>query len=1289
MADDYAAGITTTGSLAVGGSKTGTINSNGDYDWLKMSLTGGKVYRVDVTSSNTALVNPAIDAIYTAGGNPIAGTFNDDYFGTKDARAYFAPVSSGTYYASIYNSYYYGTGGYTVTLTEVPPGASDYTPSFVFSSQSSTSTSEGGSLNFCIQRLGNISTAANVSWSIAGSGSYSVDAADFFNGGLPGGSIFFGANVIEKWISIYTNDDNIYEGDETFTLTVTPQAGSQESPVSTMATIQNNDPAPVISLVAAPVQEKDEGAAGSTTYTFSLERSGDLYLPSTVNWAATGNGANPADGADFAGGMLPSGTVTFAAGEASQTITVDVQGDDAFEQNEEFTVTLSDPGMAVLSADNAATAAIINDDVAYTVTSAGSALPEGNSGSTPHTFTVKSHYNVSSGSTLKWEVSGTEVTKDDFADGKLPSGTLEFKAGEDTQTITVNVQGDTGIERDETFTLTLSPPQNGDWPSFDATAAILDDDADYVITPATVSKDEGNSGSTAHTFTVRSNYNVSTGSSVAWAVAGTGAHPADAADFQNGLLPSGTVTFAANETTKTITINLQGDIVAEEDEGFAVTLASSGSKQPLPASGTITNDDTNLVIAAAATPPAAEGNSGSTPYTFAVTRSGKLDVSSTAEWTVAGSGTNPANATDFTGGAFPSGTVAFAANEITKTITVNVQGETTVESDETFSVILTNPAGATVTTGTASGTIKNDDTGLAITAPVTPPAAEGNSGSTPYTFTVTRSGNLTAASTANWAVTGSGANQENQAAATDFTGGTFPSGTVTFAANETTKTITVDVLGDTTYEQNESFTVTLSNPAGTTLITPTAIGTIVNDDTGLAITAPVTPPAAEGSSGSTPYTFTVTRSGNLTAASTANWVVSGSGTNPANVTDFTGSAYPSGTVAFAAGEATKAITVNVLGDTSIEPDETFAVTLSDAFGATLTTSTASATIKDDDLMSRIFLAPGTPESPSTCTAASSGTIIYGGAAPEVVTLSSGVTEVTVNQNIERVKLSGEVSSYTFKQSGASLLVYDTVGSTKIVTIPLQMDADGTQIGFGSSAFDAKLNLATGAMTIGGATVSDGAAAAINPTLQTTVPEPGAASPGATMYMTLDSSVTAAVSGAKVYGNSGTETLTIAPTANNITFNQSIEKIKLSGAAAAYSFKQGADSLLNIFTADGATLIAKGALQSDSDGTLLTFAGAAGTAVPISAAVTRAATAGVDIFTIAAGTASYTCTISGFGTGDKLLFPAGATPAVTNSNLTDGIIDLLYTAGGQTATIHLTGISAADDTALGTDIGNFA
>jgi hypothetical protein len=223
----------------------------------------------------------------------------------------------------------------------------------------------------------------------------------------------------------------------------------------------------------------------------------------------------------------------------------------------------------------------------------------------------------------------------------------------------------------------------------------------------------------------------------------------------------------------------------------------------------------------------AEGNSGNTSFSFTVTRSGDASAAASVSYSVTGSSVTPANAADF-GGAFPNGTVSFAANETSNVITINVTGDTLMESNEGFTVTLSNATnGVTISSATATGTIEDDDGANLTIAATSATKAEGNSGNTSFTFTVTRSGNTSGATTVSYAVTGSGATLANAA---DF-GGVFPSGTVSFAANETSNVITINVTGDTLAESDDGFTVTLSNATnGATITTATAAGTIQDDD---------------------------------------------------------------------------------------------------------------------------------------------------------------------------------------------------------------------------------------------------------------------------------------------------------------------------------------------------------------------------------------------------------------------------------------------------------------------------
>ena len=235
----------------------------------------------------------------------------------------------------------------------------------------------------------------------------------------------------------------------------------------------------------------------------------------------------------------------------------------------------------------------------------------------------------------------------------------------------------------------------------------------------------------------------------------------------------------------------------------------------------ISNAQTAIPSVSVADTAVAEGNSGTTNAVFTVT----LSKASTKPVTVSYTTSN-GSATAGQDYLASSGTVTFAAGVVSQTINVGVLGDTTVEPNETFTVTLSNASGATVARATATGTITNDDA-----APVTPPTvsianaslAEGNSGNSTMAFTVTLSKASTTAVTLSYATSNGTAT-----AGQDYVAS---SGTVTFAPGVVSQTINVGVIGDTTVESTETFSVTLSNPTGATIAVASATGTITNDDT--------------------------------------------------------------------------------------------------------------------------------------------------------------------------------------------------------------------------------------------------------------------------------------------------------------------------------------------------------------------------------------------------------------------------------------------------------------------------
>jgi hypothetical protein len=153
------------------------------------------------------------------------------------------------------------------------------------------------------------------------------------------------------------------------------------------------------------------------------------------------------------------------------------------------------------------------------------------------------------------------------------------------------------------------------------------------------------------------------------------------------------------------------------------------------------------------------------------------------------------------------------------------------------------------------------------------------------------------------------------------------SGTLTFAPGETSKTITVPVIGDTRYEPDETFVVNLTGATNAIILENQSVATIYNDDLAPYLTIDDVS-VLEGNSGTRLATFTVTLNRGGTETVTVDFAT-------ADGTAAPGSDYQatSGTLIFNPGETSKTITVLINGDTSIEPDETFSVNLSNATGA--------------------------------------------------------------------------------------------------------------------------------------------------------------------------------------------------------------------------------------------------------------------------------------------------------------------------------------------------------------------
>jgi Ca2+-binding RTX toxin-like protein len=437
-------------------------------------------------------------------------------------------------------------------------------------------------------------------WAVSGTGANPADLADF-GGALPSGKVTFLPGETTKTIIVDVSGDQAVEFDEGFAVKLSnPSTGLVLGTSSATSTIQNDDRSAV--SVAPLAADVPEGNSGETAYTFTVSLNQAGVVTQTIDWSVSGNGAHPADAADF-GGTLPSGSVTFAAGETSKTVTAIASADSAVELDETFSVALSNPSSGLTIGTASAVGTIRNDDASVSIATLSAAKAEGQAGSTSFTFTLTLTGDSSVARSVSYGVAGSGAAPadgSDFVGGVAPAGTVTFAAGETSKVVTVSVAGDTIVEADEGFAVALSNPSAGlAIGTESALGTIQNDDRSTVSVAAQAAvKMEGNSGTTASTFVISLNQAAIAAQTVNWAVTGTGANPASASDFAGGLLPAGTVTFAAGETSKVVTVSVAGDTMLEADEGFAMTLSNPSAGLLIGtalASGTILNDDTPVV----------------------------------------------------------------------------------------------------------------------------------------------------------------------------------------------------------------------------------------------------------------------------------------------------------------------------------------------------------------------------------------------------------------------------------------------------------------------------------------------------------------------------------------------------------------------------------------------------------------------------------------------------------------------------------------------------------------------
>ena len=731
------------------------------------------------------------------------------------------------------------------------------------------------------------------------------------------GTLTFNEGVQTQTIIIDITDDlDIVERIETFFVNLTNiQANGANISFTDdqgEVTILDDEEA-TISIDDMTVNEFD----GTATLTVTLDK--PVATTVTVDFATQNQLA--VDPNDY---TAQNGTLTFAPGVQTQTITIAIINDSLVEGNESFLVDLINiqaNGANITFADAQAEVTIFDDEQARF--SIDNISVNEDAGTATLNVTLDQPVEI----TVSVDYATADNSADSTTDYVSQAGTLTFNAGEQTKTITVDIVDSNLVEALESFFVNLTNIQSGTadviFADNQGEITIGDDDhANLTISDLTVDETVG----TAF-VTLSLDNPVYTETSVNFVT--TDQTALNSIDF---LFQSGSVTFNPGEQTKTIAITILDNLIVEYDELFQVNLSNLQTLSP-----NVTLADSRAEITIIDNDHAAFSISDITVNEDAGTVTLFVSLDYAVHFTISVDyATAPDSATNPSDYLSQTGTLIFTLGEQPQSITIPIVNTDSVELTERFFVNLTNlqAYGLDVSFADAQGevTILDDDQTTLSIADLTVNEAAGTA-----TVTVSLDQPVETSVSIDFATV-----DQSAFAPDDYQA---MSGTLTFNAGEQTKTIVVPLVDSDLVELEETFLINLTNlqanGAAVTLLDNQALVTIQDDD---QATISISDLSVDENAGTATLTVTLDQPVD-TAVSVDFATADQSASDP---DDYLATA---GTLIFASGEQSKTITVSIIDSDLVEIDETFLVNLTNiqANGRNVSFADAQAivTIIDD------------------------------------------------------------------------------------------------------------------------------------------------------------------------------------------------------------------------------------------------------------------------------------------------------------------------------------------------------
>jgi hypothetical protein len=701
-------------------------------------------------------------------------------------------------------------------------------------------------------------------------------------------------------------------------------------------------------------------AENAGTFNVTVLRTGNTSAPATVQYSDNGTGTATGGGVNYS---FTGGTLNFAAGETSKTFPVTiVDNATANAPNKTIVFRLSNATPAGSQIKTiTSTLTIIDNEGPGTLDFSSSAYTV-LEGAGLATITV----NRIGASNLKLSVDyATQAAFTNPASPIFdytsisPAQTLTFNPGEMSKTFQVAIANDSDAEGPEDVGLVLSNPMNLTagaapqlGPNGPAQLTINDDDVSTFSfsAPAYFVQEDAAAGHA--TITVNRGGATNIPASVNYATS-DGTATVAGSDY---TAATGTLNFAAGETTKTFTVDVSNDGASEANETVNLTLTSGATTVATSLLSIVDNDNPKASLQLSS--PVYDVNEANGTATVTVTLSHAVDADVTVDYATA-DGTAAAGS-DYTD---TNGTLTFIGNvagggpgtgQTSKTIQIPITQDPDTEDPETLTLSLSNalPGASGVLGAPATGTVTITDDDPAGQIDFKSLHYDVDETDSQATVTVQRLGGVGGAVSVDYSTSDGTATAGSDYAAA--------SGTLNWAAGDSAdKTFTVPVTWDGRAEGPESINLALTNAGGGSDLGPNSVAVLDIGDDGASGPLVLTSNSYSVGEADSVVTITVTRSGgSLGGPVTVDYATSG-GTATAG-SDYAGA---SGTLSFGPGEATKSFTVPVTSDSTNEGDETFQVTLSNAGGGASLGSPAGATVTiSDDDASTPPATPGTPPS---------------------------------------------------------------------------------------------------------------------------------------------------------------------------------------------------------------------------------------------------------------------------------------------------------------------------------------